>query len=330
MKKSFISVLCMALFYLTANAQSISGAIRKFDTAMLNAQIAKGETVISSINYADTMSCGSIVQWIQSEIKLAASQPQNPRLTIVPSNKLLPEEKNAVIATTRGAPFVKAKSLGVKKFVITGNYQQVKDKIELYLYLNSAEGESFSSAKVIIPMSEIEDRNLSLYPQNVEQAKVEFKDVKKAKSVAKTAPDKAITITAAMLDAENNMVNILHPGDKVGFEINCDKDSYIAIMGIDANSNQYWLPVKNNFMEANVARRFPDGDVDYKVVDGVFGAEVLFVYAATSVDVLPATEDGKKYQPNVITNTTRGFVATKKKKDTATGVFAIPYTVIAE
>ena len=83
-------------------------------------------------------------------------------------------------------------------------------------------------------------------------------------------------------------------------------------------------------MKANEARRFPDGDVNYQVVDGIFGAELLFVYAATSLEGLPKSTDAKKYQPNFITTTTRGFVATKKKKDMATGVFAIPYTVIAE
>lgn len=327
-KKVFASLLFGVVFGIGAGAQSISDAIRKFDLAMLNAQVSKGETVITSINYSDTNSSGSIVGWIQNEIKLAAAQSQIPRLTIVQPNSLLPEEQTAVIAATRGAP-MKPRKASKKKFVLTGTYQQVEDNVEVYLFLKTEGGADFSSAKVLIPMSEVTKRKLTLYPQNVEQAKEVYKDVESSKkTAAKQEPEKTISVTAAMLDSENNVVDILHPGDVVNFVVNCDCDCYIAIMGIDANGNKYWLPIENPKMNANEARRFPDSDVEYTIVDGVFGAELLYVYAADSPSGLPKLTDDEKYQPNAIASTTRGFVATKKSGKK--GVFAIPYTVISE
>lgn len=79
-----------------------------------------------------------------------------------------------------------------------------------------------------------------------------------------------------MLDPENNLVDILYPGDTVKFLVSTDKDAYIAIIGIDAKGNQYSLPVKDNFLKADMPRTFPDDDVDYQVVDGVFGSETSF------------------------------------------------------
>lgn len=210
---------------------------------------------------------------------------------------------------------------------LSSTFSEKNNTVTIFFEYGTFDGKK---KKTKISVSTKDLPGLKYEPENLELAKQVYVDVKTAKNIAKTNPEKSITITAVMLDTENNMVNTLSPGDVLNFQINCDKDSFIAIMGIDANGNQYWLPVEDNFMEANVARRFPDGDVNYQVVDGVFGAEVLFIYAATSVDGLPTMVDEKKYQPNLITTTTRGFVATKKKQNMATGVFAIPYTVIAE
>ena len=138
----------------------------------------------------------------------------------------------------------------------------------------------------------------------------------------------AVQITAAMLDSENCLADTLHPGDTVKFMVSTNQDSFIRIMGIDANGNTFWLPVKDNFMPADVVRTFPDDeDTDYQVVDGVYGAEHLFIYAATDKTQLPDETSERKYRPSLITNTTRGITGVKKHKKLTTGVFKISYTV---
>lgn len=137
-----------------------------------------------------------------------------------------------------------------------------------------------------------------------------------------------VQITAAMLDSENCLADTLHPGDTVKFMVSTNQDSFIRIMGIDANGNTFWLPVKDNFMPADAVRTFPDDeDTDYQVVDGVYGAEHLFIYAATDKSQLPDETSEKKYRPSLITNTTRGITGVKKHKKLTTGVFKISYTV---
>ncbi len=139
----------------------------------------------------------------------------------------------------------------------------------------------------------------------------------------------AIQITAYMLDKKNNVVDTLRPGDVVKFLIGVDKDVYIRIMGIDANGNTFWLPIKDDFIAANTVRTFPDDNtLDYQVVDGVFGAEHLFIYASTSKEGLPTETGDAKYHPSLIANTTRGITAVKKSENISTGVFKIAYTVV--
>ena len=139
----------------------------------------------------------------------------------------------------------------------------------------------------------------------------------------------AIQITAYMLDKKNNVVDTLRPGDVVKFLIGVDKDVYIRIMGIDANGNTFWLPIKDDFIAANTVRTFPDDNtLDYQVVDGVFGAEHLFIYASTSKEGLPTETGEAKYHPSLIASTTRGITAVKKSENISTGVFKIAYTVV--
>jgi len=139
----------------------------------------------------------------------------------------------------------------------------------------------------------------------------------------------AIQITAYMLDKKNNVVDTLRPGDVVKFLIGVDKDVYIRIMGIDANGNTFWLPIKDDFIAANTVRTFPDDNtLDYQVVDGVFGAEHLFIYASTSKEGLPTETGETKYHPSLIASTTRGITAVKKSENISTGVFKIAYTVV--
>ena len=138
----------------------------------------------------------------------------------------------------------------------------------------------------------------------------------------------AVQITAAMLDSENCLADTLHPGDTVKFMVSTNQDSFIRIMGIDANGNTFCLPATDNFMQAAAVRTFPDDeDTDYQVVDGVYGAEHLFIYAATDKSQLPDETSERKYRPSLITTTTRGITGVKKHKKLTTGVFKISYTV---
>ena len=147
-------------------------------------------------------------------------------------------------------------------------------------------------------------------------------------STSSAAVTGTIDVIAVMLDPENNLVDILYPGDTVKFLVSTDKDAYIAIIGIDAKGNQYSLPVKDNFLKADMPRTFPDDDVDYQVVDGVFGSEHLFIFAASTPEGLPKPINEGVYQSNTILNATRGMTAVAKRKKLETGVFVIPYTVM--
>ena len=213
---------------------------------------------------------------------------------------------------------------------LISTFTERNNSVDVFFEYGTLEGKK-KKTKFSISTKDIP--GLSYQPDNLDFAKQICTDIQSSENIANKNlgnSNNKITITAAMLDSDNNMVNVLHPGDILTFLVNCDKDAYIAITGIDANGNQFWLLIEDNFMKENVPRRFPDGDVDYQVTDGIFGAELLYIYAATSKDGLPIITDENKYHPNIITNTTRGFIATKKKTNMAKGVFAIPYTVIAE
>ena len=231
--------------------------------------------------------------------------------------------------------------------------------------------EILATETAIIQSSELSDYGLTLYPENLEETKAIEKDfetaevmlekevdndkkneekkspvksvktskeevsknvaVKKEVKDAKSEKNQAVQITAFMLDAKSNVVDTLHPGDVVKFLVATDKDAYVKIMGIDANGDTFWLPIKDNFIKANIVRTFPDDNtIDYQVVDGVFGAEHLFIYASTQEEGLPSEFENSKYHPSLITNVARGMIAVKKNenKELINGVFKIGYTVV--
>ena len=349
MKKRFMLaavISCVVISVLSAQ-QSIEGVLRKFDGAILQAAIPKAQVSIGFISYAETDTSGTVVPWMQSEIKKAAAKMRH--IDVIQSKMLPPQEQTGI--ATRGASFGKHRTIAPKdrKYILTGKYYENKTAgvVELTLELSSTSGKLLASETASIPMKEISNRNLMLYPENLAQAeaiKEEFtqaaaevqnaepaaanKTPKKAGSPSATAKSGTIDITAVMLDSENNLVDILYPGDTVKFLVSTGTDAYIAIMGIDAQGNQYWLPVQNNFLKADMPRTFPDGDVDYQVVDGVFGSEHLFIYAASTPDGLPKPTGDATYQPNTVLNATRGMIAVAKQKKLETGTFVIPYTVM--
>lgn len=349
MKKRFMLaavISCVVISVLSAQ-QSIEGVLRKFDGAISQAAIPKAQVSIGFISYAETDTSGTVVPWMQSEIKKAAAKMRH--IDVIQSKMLPPQEQTGI--ATRGASFGKHRTIAPKdrKYILTGKYYENKTAgvVELTLELSSTSGKLLASETASIPMTEISNRNLMLYPENLAQAeaiKEEFtqaaaevqnaepaaakKTPQKAGSPSATAKSGTIDITAVMLDSENNLVDILYPGDTVKFLVSTGTDAYIAIMGIDAQGNQYWLPVQNNFLKADMPRTFPDGDVDYQVVDGVFGSEHLFIYAASTPDGLPKPVGEGAYQPNTVLNATRGMIAVAKQKKLETGTFVIPYTVM--
>ena len=339
---------------------SIETVLRKFDGAISQAAIPKAQVSIGFISYAETDTSGTVVPWMQSEIKKAAAKMRH--IDVIQSKMLPPQEQTGI--ATRGASFGKQRTLAPKdrKYILTGRYYENKSAgvVELTLELSSTDGKLLASETATILMTEISDRNLTLYPENLVQAeaiKEEFtqaameiqsvppvaanktpqktgsaaaasKALHQSTSTSSAASTGTIDVIAVMLDPDNNLVDILYPGDTVKFLVSTDKDAYIAIIGIDAKGNQYSLPVKDNFLKTDMPRTFPDDDVDYQVVDGVFGSEHLFIFAASTPEGLPKPVSEGAYQPNTVLNAARGMVAVAKRKKLETGVFVIPYTVM--
>ena len=349
MKKRFMlaAVISGVVISALSAQQSIETVLRKFDGAISQAAIPKAHVSIGFISYAETDTSGTVVPWMQSEIKKAAAKMR--RINLIQSKALPPQEQTGI--ATRGASFGKQRTIAPKdrKYILTGRYYENKSAgvVELTLELSSTDGKLLASETAVIPITEITDRNLTLYPENLAQAEAIKEEFTQAAAEVQSAPPAAATktpqktasspaaaksgtidITAVMLDPDNNLVDILYPGDTVKFLVSTGKDAYIAIMGIDANGKQYSLPVKDNFLKADMPRTFPDDDVDYQVVDGVFGSEHLFIYAASTPEGLPKPVSEGAYQPNTVLNAARGMVAVAKQKKLETGVFVIPYTVM--
>lgn len=335
MKKYFSFVFLFMILAVSIFAQnSISDGIRRFDNVLFEKQIQRAETAIGFVYYSDSETCGSVVPWIKNEIKRAAARTM--RIKIIDTSSLSSEGQ---IVATRGVSFGQMKkSSEQKKYIISGTYFSNAENLELFLDLKDSTGELVASEKILIPMSEIKSLNLTLFPKNSMQANQISKDfedsflyrVKEQSGlIAITKPD--YLITAAMLDSEGNLVNMLYPNDIVKFMISVEKDSYIAILCIDANGDKNWLPVAYNFIRAGEVRTFPDlKDTVFKVVDGVYGAEQILIYASTSEKGLPEQTSTGKYAKNDIQKITRGITALKQSsaENYETSVFKITYTVM--
>lgn len=334
MKKYFSFILVAVLSVSTFAQNSISDGIRRFDNVLFEKQIQRAETAIGFIYYSDSETCGSVVPWIKNEIKRAAARTM--RIKIIDTSSLSSEEQ---IVATRGVSFGQMKkSSEQKKYIISGTYFPNAENLELFLDLKDSTGELVASEKILIPMSEIKSLNLTLFPKNSMQANQISKDFEdsflyrvKERSglIAITKPD--YHITAAMLDSRDNLVNMLYPNDIVKFMISVEKDSYIAILCIDANGDKNWLPVENDFIRAGEVRTFPDlKNTVFKVVDGVYGAEQILIYASTSEKGLPEQTSTGRYAKNDIQKITRGITAVKQSsaENYETSVFKITYTVM--
>ncbi len=357
MKKQIILLSVMLLLGAAGFSQSVADAVRAFDMAVFNSSGTRADTAVGFINYGDTGTCGSVAPWIQAEIKKAAASTR--RISVVDSAATVPEAKTVV--ATRGAygQLSSAKKSGTRAFVLSGTYYENGENLELFLSLYTDDGRLFASETALIPLSEIRRRKLTLYPENLARAEQINEDFatteseqkqesstsapsrlaktsantsrKSAKAADGASKKSSFLITAAMLDEDDNLVDILHPNDIVRFMISTQKDAYIALLCIDANGDKNWLPVQNNFIRAGEVKVLPDiaGHV-YKVVDGVYGAEQILVYASTSPAGLPEQDSGGTYQRGDIQQISRGIMAVKQQsaEEYETNVYKITYTVM--
>ncbi|MBD5438820.1 MAG: DUF4384 domain-containing protein [Treponema sp.] len=210
--------------------------------------------------------------------------------------------------------------------VLASTFMRQGDKVQVFFSYKQFAGNTKKSS---VTFSAGSLRNMKYEPDNYELAKEIAADFSKIDETASTSS--SFLITAAMLDEHNNLVDILHPNDTVRFMISTEKDAYIALLCIDANGDKNWLPVQDNFIRAGEVKVFPDiaGQV-YKVVDGVYGAEQILVYASTSPAGLPAQDSGGTYNRGDIQHISRGIMAVKEQsaEQYETNIFKITYTVM--
>ncbi len=327
MKRVLFLILFTFVLIFAYSENTISSALRKFDNVIFETRSGIAETSIGFITYADTNTCGTVAEWFRSEIEKAANDTR--RIHVVSSSHL--DEQEKVVLASRGhnsGIIIAKKNPNENKYAIDGIYIEKNERIELELSLRDHTGKKICSENAVISSSTIKNLGLSLYPQNLEFSKTVQKDFEKA--VKETSNGK-ITVTASMIDTDGNLVNILHPGDIVRFMIAVDSDAYIAIQGIDAEKDSYWLPVENPLIPAGEMRIFPDGDMEYQVMNGIFGAEQLIIHASSSLDGLPNQNVQGLYTGELISKS-RGMGAVRKKASNGekvnTGLFKISYTVV--
>lgn len=126
-------------------------------------------------------------------------------------------------------------------------------------------------------------------------------------------------ISVIMINQNDEITNVVHPKDVIRFKVSAAKNAYLAILCIDVNNEEEWLPIENNFIRAGESRIFPDKQgLTLYVQDGFFGNEKVVVYAATSESELPR-------QNEFIEAETRKFVIANEDPRLATA--EISYSV---
>lgn len=209
--------------------------------------------------------------------------------------------------------------------VLASTFIRQGDKVQVFFSYRQFAGNTKKSSMIFSANSL---QRMKYEPDNYELAK----DVTSDFSKADILPKSDFRITAAMLDEENNVIDILHPNDTVRFMIATSKDAYISILCIDANGNKNWLPIRDNRMIAGEVRTFPDlNNTVFKVVDNVYGTERIIIYASTSPKGLPEQDTIKTYQQGDIQQISRGIIAVKENAVEgyeSSPPFEITYTVM--
>lgn len=336
-------LLFLPLFSLFAE-NSITDVLKEFDKILMEGQNTRAQMTIGFITYEDSNTCGSVVPYFQKEIKGAAENTR--RINIVKTTELTEYEQAGI--ATRGVNMGMSKKTKMNKnpaYNLDGVYYDRGNNIELVLTMHNADGKIFAKKSAFISKSVILENKLTLYPENkrlAESIQTDFdtsekeleneKSKKNEKNSYNSKPDDSakIGIAASMLDAGGSLVNMLYPNDKVSFKISTDKDCYLAILCIDANGVKTWLPMTNNFIEADKVRLFPDipGAVLRVSDDGVFGAEQVIIYACSKEEALPSQTDGGKYSNSDLHTIMRRQKSVRNYGDLASGTFKITYTIL--
>lgn len=330
--KKVLSLLCVLVCGLScAGALDVSEEVSK----AIGKIIPEKNTVIQveTPAYSETGTASPFSLYLKDMIELALSDAGKELFSLDAdrqSELFMSELKDS------GVYEIDAESWVRRKFpdgVLASEFIRHGDKVQVFFSYRQFAGNTKKSS---VTFSAGSLRGMKYEPDNYELAKNVAEDFIKAeddfvKSSSSAPEASSFRITAAMLDAQDNLVDILHPNDTVRFMISTEKDLYIALLCIDANGDKNWLPLQNNFMRAGEVRTFPDiaGQV-YKVVDGVYGAEQILVYASTSPAGLPEQDSGGTYRRGDIQQTARGIMAVRQQsaEQYETGVFKITYTVM--
>ena len=330
MKRFCLFFICASLAVGLFAERSVQDVLKTFDEALMKNGVGEAGAVIGKITYADTDVCGSVVPFFRGEIEKAADNTR--RIKIVPSSNA--DDGAKIVAATRslGAGMLMPKKNAAKKnYVIDGRYNEKDGGVELVLTLLDQDAKTVKSAGVFFAKDKVQ--GYTLYPSNIKTQKLVDEDFAAA---AQNTSNEKLKISACMLDEQGNQAEILRPGDIVKFVIQTSADAYIALQGIDATGDVYWLPIEDNFIPAGKKRVFPDIEgTEFKVMDGIYGAESIIIHAFSTNEALQSQVSflEGKYRKGMIGNT-RGIGAFKSNsagtgaKDSANGMFKIVYTVV--
>lgn len=322
--KKLLSLICILRIGLSCFALDFSEEVSK----AVNKIIPAKDMVIQveTPTYSETDTASQFSVYLKEVIELALSDAEKELFNLDAdrqSELFLSELKDS------GVYEIDAEKWVQRKFpagALSSTFMRQGDKVQVFFSYKQFAGNTKKSS---VTFSASSLRNMKYEPDNYELAKEIAADFSKIDETVSTSS--SFLITAAMLDEDNNLVDILHPNDIVRFMISTQKDSYIALLCIDANGDKNWLPVRDNFMRAGDVKVFPDipGHV-YKVVDGVYGAEQILVYASTSPAGLPTQDSGGTYNCGDIQQVSRGIMAVKQQsaEQYETNVYKITYTVM--
>lgn len=322
--KKLLSSICILRIGMSCFALDFSEEVAK----AVNKIIPAKDMVIQveTPTYSETDTASQFSVYLKEVIELALSDAEKELFNLDAdrqSELFLSELKDS------GVYEIDAEKWVQRKFpagALASTFMRQGDKVQVFFSYKQFAGNTKKSS---VTFSASSLRNMKYEPDNYELAKEIAADFSKIDETVSTSS--SFLITAAMLDEDNNLVDILHPNDIVRFMISTQKDSYIALLCIDANGDKNWLPVRDNFMRAGDVKVFPDipGHV-YKVVDGVYGAEQILVYASTSLAGLPAQDSSGTYARGDIQQVSRGIMAVKQQsaEQYETNVYKITYTVM--
>ena len=321
--KKLLSLICILRIGMSCFALDFSEEVAK----AVNKIIPAKDIVIQveTPTYSETDTASQFSVYLKEVIEIALSDAEKELFNLDAdrqSELFLSELKDS------GVYEIDAEKWVQRKFpagALASTFMRQGDKVRVFFSYKQFAGNTKKSS---VTFSAGSLRNVKYETDNYELAKEIAADFMETEN--DMASD-AFRIKASMLDEHNKQIDILHPNDTVRFMISTEKDAYIALLCIDANGDKNWLPVRDNFMRAGEVKVFPDiaGQV-YKVVDGVYGAEQILVYASTSPTGLPAQDSGGTYSRGDIQQVSRGIMAVKQQsaEEYETNVYKITYTVM--